>query len=102
LLRSMEYTDSILPLPSSGWTSEMLVRPAATALGRAFCAEVNVTGPLFTTLVKCQLRSEPFLTRVRLPVFWMYLMSTSRFVSGAAKIVLEPSRPGNLPPPLAR
>lgn len=54
------------------------------------------------SFVKRQLRCMPSAARVIRPRFLMYAISTSRFASGDAKIVLLPSRPGKLPPPLAR
>jgi hypothetical protein len=49
----------------------MLVRPAATAFGSTFCAEVKVTGPIVVVLAKWKLRSEPLPTRVMLGFFLM-------------------------------
>ena len=52
--------------------------------------------------MKRQLRCAPSAARVMAPRFLTNAISTSRFASGDAKIVLLPSRPGKLPPPLAQ
>jgi len=68
-----------------------------------FGADVNCTcATELASFVKRQLRCAPSAARVIAPRFLMNEISTSRFASGDAKIVLLPSRPGKLPPPRRR